>query len=125
MHRAKYLCTFLRRRKITRREYAIFFNHLYKENKIKMPHIVKIKVLFLQENALAHTSMKAMAKLQELKNKFLHHLSYFAVLFPATFINFLTSTCGSRGKTAKLMRSMEPHRNYSKSKASSCYRTLQ
>ena len=53
-----------------------------------MAHLVKNKVLFLHDNALAHTSAVATAKLVELHYELLPHLPYSPDLAPCDFFLF-------------------------------------
>lgn len=53
-------------------------------------HIWRRKKLLNQEKVPVHTSMKAMAKLDELNNELLHHPPNSPYLAPETIICFLT-----------------------------------
>ena len=54
----------------------------------KPPHLKKKKVLFYQDNAPCHKSMKSMAKLQELGFELLPHPPYSPDLAPSDFFLF-------------------------------------
>jgi len=56
--------------------YANLLQRLSDEIKKKRPHLAKKKVLFHQDNAPVHTSVIAMAKINELKFELLPHAPY-------------------------------------------------
>ena len=63
-------------RTINGKYYANLLQRLGNEIKEKRPHLAKKKVLFHQENAPVHTSIIAMAKINELKFELLPHAHY-------------------------------------------------
>ncbi|XP_032676157.1 histone-lysine N-methyltransferase SETMAR-like [Odontomachus brunneus] len=71
-------------RTITGENYASLLDRLNDEIKKKRPHLTKKKILFYQDIAPAHKSIKAMAKL----NEFLLHPPYFPDLAPCNFYLF-------------------------------------
>ena len=58
------------------------------EIKKKRPHLAKEKVLFHQDNAPVHTSVIAMAKINESKSKLLSHGPYSPDLAPLDYFLF-------------------------------------
>ena len=56
--------------------YMALLDRLIVEIKKKRPHMQKKKVLFHQDNALCHKSMKTMVKLNELRFELLPHPPY-------------------------------------------------
>lgn len=67
---------------ITGEYYSSLLNRLNDVIKKKRPHLAKKKVLFHQDNAPAHKSMKAMAKFNELGYELLPHPPYSPDLAP-------------------------------------------
>jgi [histone H3]-lysine36 N-dimethyltransferase SETMAR len=65
--------------------YIALLKRLNDEIKKKRPHLKKKKVLFYQNNALCHKSIKTAAKLHELGYELLPHLPYSPDLAPVTF----------------------------------------
>ena len=62
--------------------YAKLFGRFNAEFQKKRPHLAKKKVLFHQDNALAHTSAMVTTKLVELHNILLPHPPYSPDLAP-------------------------------------------
>ena len=62
--------------------YAKLLQRLSNEIKKKRPHLAKKKVLFNQDNAPVHTSVIAMAKINEFEFKLLLHVPYSPDLAP-------------------------------------------
>lgn len=75
-------------RTITGEYYSSLLNRLNDVIKKKRPHLAKKKVLFHQDNAPAHKSMKAMAKFNELGYELLPHPPYSPDLAPCDFYLF-------------------------------------
>jgi len=69
--------------------YADLLDWFDAELKKKRPHLAKKKVLFHHDNALAHLSAIAMAKLIELRYELLSHPPYSPDLAPCDFYLFL------------------------------------
>ena len=65
--------------------YANLLQRLSAEIKKKRPHLAKKKVLFHQDNAPVHTSVIAMAKINELKFELLPHAPYSPDLAPSDY----------------------------------------
>mgnify|MGYP003416975832 FL=1 len=68
--------------------YVALLERLKDEIAKKRPHLKKKKVLFHQDNAPCHKSMKSMAKLQELGFELLPHPPYSPDLAPSDFFLF-------------------------------------
>lgn len=73
---------------ITGAYYAALLDRLNDAIKEKRPHLKKKKVLFHQDNASAHKSMIAMAKIHELRYELLPHPPYSTDLTPCDFLLF-------------------------------------
>lgn len=73
---------------ITGEYYATLLDKLAEEIKKKRPHLAKKKVLLHHDNAPAHRSMKAMAKLNELGFELLQHPPYSPDLAPCDYFLF-------------------------------------
>ena len=73
---------------ITGNYYATLLDRLNDVIKEKRPHLKKKKVIFLQDNASAHTSTIAMAKFHELRYELLPHPPYSPDLAPSDFFLF-------------------------------------
>lgn len=73
---------------ITGQYYANLLDRLNEAIKIKRPHLAKKKIIFHQDNAPAHTSMIAMAKLHELRYELLPHPPYSPDLAPSDYFLF-------------------------------------
>jgi [histone H3]-lysine36 N-dimethyltransferase SETMAR len=65
--------------------YIALLKYLNDEMKKKRPHLKKKKVLFHQDNALVHKSIKTTAKLHELGYELLSHSPYAPDLHPSDF----------------------------------------
>ena len=65
--------------------YMASLGRLSAEIKKKRPHMQKKKVLFHQDNALYHKSMKAMVKFNELSFELLPHSPYSSYLVPSDY----------------------------------------
>ena len=65
--------------------YMALLDRLSAEIKKKRPHMQKKKVLFYQDNALCHKSMKTMVKLNELSFELLPHPLYSPDLAPSDY----------------------------------------
>ena len=84
-----YLSTILKIEKNINSDYYIaLLERLKDEIAEKRPHLKKKKVLFNQDNALCHKSMKTRAKLHELDFKLLPHPPYSPDLAPSDFFLF-------------------------------------
>ena len=70
--------------------YMALLDRLSAEIIEKRPHMQNKKVLFHQDNAPCHKSMKTMAKLNELSLELLPHPTYSPDLAPATTGSLLT-----------------------------------
>lgn len=84
---------------ITGEYYASLLDKLKAEIARKRPHLKKKKVLFHQDNAPAHTSVIAMAKIYELHFELLDHPPYSPDLAPSDFFlfpNLKVSLAGQR-----------------------------
>jgi len=68
--------------------YIALLEHLKDQIAKKRPHLKKKKVLFHQDNALCHKSIKTMAKLHELGFELLPHPAYSPDLAPSDFFLF-------------------------------------
>jgi len=68
--------------------YANLLQRLGDEIKEQRPHVAKKKVLFHQDNAPVHTSIIAMAKINELKFELLPHAPYSPDLAPSDYFLF-------------------------------------
>src|SRR5436190_12976832 len=68
--------------------YANLLQRLSDEIKKKRPHLAKKKVLFHQDNAPVHTSVIAMAKINELNFELLPHAPYSPDLAPSDYFLF-------------------------------------
>lgn len=68
--------------------YASLLDQLKVEIAQKRPHLQKKKILFHQDNAPAHTSIVAMAKIHELRFQLLDHPPYSPDLAPSDFFLF-------------------------------------
>lgn len=68
--------------------YANLLQRLSDEIKKKRPHLAKKKVLFHQDNAPVHTSVIAVAKINELKFELLPHAPYSPDLAPSDYFLF-------------------------------------
>lgn len=75
-------------RTITGDYYVALLDRLNDEIKKKRPHMTKKKVLFHHDNAPAHSSLKAMAKLNELRYELLPHPPYSPDLAPSDYYLF-------------------------------------
>ena len=75
-------------KKINSEYYANLLQRFSDEIKEKWSYSVKKEVLFYQENAPVHTSVIAMAKINELKFKLLPHPPYLPNLFPPDYFLF-------------------------------------
>ena len=73
---------------ITGAYYSALLYQLKDENKKKRPHLQKKKILFHHDNAPAHTSTIAQAKLHELKFELLPHPPYSPDLAPSDYYLF-------------------------------------
>ncbi|KMQ87583.1 mariner transposase [Lasius niger] len=73
---------------ITGAYYATLLNRLDEELRTKRPRLMKKKLLFHQDNAPAHTSVVAMAKVHELGYELLPHPPYSPDLAPCDFFLF-------------------------------------
>lgn len=73
---------------ITGEYYVTLLDRLDKEIKEKRPHLKKKKVLFHHDNAPAHSSMKAMVKLNSLRYELLLHPPYSPDLAPSDYYLF-------------------------------------
>ena len=73
---------------ITGEYYASLLSNLVQEIKEKRPHLAKKKPLFLQDNAPAHKSAVATAKLFELRSENLQHPPYSPDLAPSDIFLF-------------------------------------
>ena len=74
--------------------YDYYANLLYclsDETEKKQPHLAKKKLLFYEENAPVHTSITAMARINEIKFKLLSHSPYLTHLAPSDYFFFLNS----------------------------------
>ncbi|KAM8703159.1 hypothetical protein ACLKA7_007868 [Drosophila subpalustris] len=76
------------RKTITSDYYIALLERLKEEISEKRPHLQKKKVLFHQDNAPSHKSMKTMAKLHELGFELLPHPPYSPDLAPSDFFLF-------------------------------------
>lgn len=65
--------------------YAALLQRLKEEVALKRPHLAKKKILFHQDNAPAHTSAIAMAKIHELHYELVDHPPYSPDLAPCDF----------------------------------------
>lgn len=72
--------------------------HLKDEIAKKRPHLVRKKVLFHEDNAPCHKSMKTMVKLHELGFELLPHSPYSPALALSDFILFANLKRMLRGK---------------------------
>ena len=70
--------------------YCVLLDRLKEEITRKRPHLFKKKCIFLQDNAPAHTSIKAIAKINELRFELLPHPPYSSDLAPSDFYLFQT-----------------------------------
>ena len=68
--------------------YANLLQRLYDKIKEKQPHLAKKKVLFHQDNAPVHTSVIAMAKINEFEFKLLPQAPYLPDLAPRIIFPF-------------------------------------
>lgn len=68
--------------------YASLLDQLNKEIKTKRPHLAKKKILFHHDNAPAHSSAIATAKLVELRYEVLPHPPYSPDLAPSDYYLF-------------------------------------
>ena len=73
---------------ITGQYYAALLQQLKAAIKEKRPHMARNKVLFHQDNAPAHTSAIALAKLHELRFEILQHAPYSPDLAPSDYFLF-------------------------------------
>lgn len=73
---------------ITGQYYANLLQRLSKEVKIKRPHLAKKKILFHHDNAPSHTSIVAMAKINDLKFELMPHPPYSPDLAPSDYFLF-------------------------------------
>jgi histone-lysine N-methyltransferase SETMAR len=78
--------------------YANLLQRLSDEIKKKRPHLAKKKILFHQDNAPVHTSVIAMAKINELKFELLPHAPYSPDLAPSDYFLFPNSKKWLSGK---------------------------
>ena len=77
---------YLERGKSINSEYCMaLLDRLSEEIKKKRPQMQKKKVLFYQDNAPCHKSMKTMVKLNELRFELLHHPAYSPDLAPSDY----------------------------------------
>ena len=74
-----------KRKTINSDYYMALLDQLSAEIKKKRPHMEKKKVLFHQDNALCHKSMKTMVKLNELGFKLLPYPPYSVDLAPSDY----------------------------------------
>jgi [histone H3]-lysine36 N-dimethyltransferase SETMAR len=80
------LIEYLKKGQIFNSEYYIaLLERLTDENKRNRPHLKQKKVLFHQDNAPCHKSIKTIAKLYELAYELLPHPPYSPYLAPVTF----------------------------------------
>ncbi|XP_014484314.1 PREDICTED: histone-lysine N-methyltransferase SETMAR-like [Dinoponera quadriceps] len=89
---------------ITGQYYASLLDRLNDEIKKKRPHLAKKKILVYQDNASAHKSVKAMAKLNELRYELLPHPPYSSDLAPFDFYLFPNLKNGSRERDLLQMK---------------------
>lgn len=75
-------------RTITGDYYVALLDRLNDEIKKKRPHMAKKKVLFHHDNAPAHSSLKAMVKLNDLRYELLPHPPYSPDLAPSDYYLF-------------------------------------
>ncbi|XP_023241076.1 histone-lysine N-methyltransferase SETMAR-like isoform X2 [Centruroides sculpturatus] len=75
-------------KKINGKYYANLLQRLSDEIKKKRPHLAKKKMLFHQDNAPVHTFVITMAKINELRFKFLPHAPYSPDLAPSDYFLF-------------------------------------
>lgn len=75
-------------RTITGDYYCALLDRLNEEIKKKRPHLAKKKVLFHHDNAPAHSSLKPMAKMHELRFELLAHPTYSPDLAPSDYYLF-------------------------------------
>lgn len=73
---------------VTGEYYAALLDKLNDEIKHKRPHLAKKKVLYHQDNAPSHTSLKAMAKLDQLRFQLVAHPPYSPDLAPSDYYLF-------------------------------------
>lgn len=83
---------------ITGQYYAELLDKLNDAIRTKRPHLAGKKVLFHQDNAPAHNSMVAMAKLHQLRYELLPHPPYSPDLAPSDFFLFPNLKRYLRGK---------------------------
>ena len=84
--------------------YMALLYRLSAEIKKKRPHMQKKKVLFHQDNALCHKSMKAMVKLNELSFEFLPYPPYSPDLTPSEYFLFANLQKWSKERDLALMK---------------------
>ena len=95
---------YLEKGKTTNSDYYIaLLESLKKEIAEKMLHLKKKMVLFHQDNALCHKSMKTMAKLHELGFELLPHPPYSSDLAPSDFF-----FCSQTSRDCSLEKDLEP-----------------
>lgn len=82
------LIDYLEKGKTINGEYYTLLEQLNDAIKTKRPHLAKKKVLFHHDNAPAHTSSIAFAKLHELRFELLPHAPYSPDLGPSDFFLF-------------------------------------
>jgi len=75
-------------RTVTGEYYAALFDKLNDEIKKKRLHMAKKKVLYHHDNAPSHTSLKAMAKLDQLRFELVAHPPYSPDLVPSDYYLF-------------------------------------
>ena len=78
--------------------YMALLDRLSAEIKKKRPHMQKKKVLFHQNNAPCHKSMKTMVKLNELSFELLPHLPYSPDLAPSDYWLYVDLKKNAPGK---------------------------
>ncbi|GFV03705.1 putative DD34D transposase [Trichonephila clavipes] len=96
---------YLKKGKIINSDYYVaLLERLKDEIKEKRPRLKKKKVLFHQDKAPCHKSMKSMVKLHELGFELLPHPPYSPDLAPATFFCSQTSRGFSLDRTFTPMK---------------------
>ena len=84
--------------------YTELLDRLSAKIKKKRPHMQKKKLLFQQDNAPCHKSMKTMVKLNELNFELLPHPPYSPDLAPSDYWLFAYLKKSSKGKDLTAMK---------------------
>ena len=104
--------------------YIALLDRLKKEIALKRPHLARKKVLFHQDNAPCHKSMKTMVKLNELGFELLPHPPYSPDLAPSDYFLFADLKRYLSGKKFKTNAEVEAETEaYFKAQSKQYYKT--